>query len=91
MFICFVAIGKNPGCCIEVLQEEKEPDFSDAPVALLTSGPDPFSCEKVFVIVEGNIILNDLPRISVAFMLLFGLTYALNWKCPQKRFSTFLW
>ena len=48
-FFCKCFHWNSPGNCIDgVLQEEEEPDFDDAPVALLTSGPDPFSCENIF-------------------------------------------
>lgn len=72
-----------------VLQEEEEPDFTDVPVALLTFGPDPFSCEKFSVIVEGNIVFRDIPRISEAVILLFGLIYAFNLEYPKNLTHTF--
>uniref|UniRef100_A0A673HB22 Uncharacterized protein n=1 Tax=Sinocyclocheilus rhinocerous TaxID=307959 RepID=A0A673HB22_9TELE len=81
---------ETPDNCIDyILQQEEEPDICDTTVALLTSGTDPFSAEKVFVVLEGNIVLKDLPRLAEAFVLLFGLIYAFNLEYPKKLVHTF--
>ena len=71
------------------MQQEEEPDLSDTSVALLTTGVDPFSTKKVYVVVEGEVVLRDLPRLADAFILLFGLIYAFNLEYPKKLLYTF--
>ena len=62
---------RTPESCINyVLQQEEEPDTSDAPVALLTSGANTLSAEKVFIVVKGDVVLRDLPRLADSSILL---------------------
>ena len=51
--------------------------------------PTPSAAGNVFVVVEGNVVLNGVQRFSEAFMfMLFGLTYAFNLEYPQKNSRT---
>ena len=37
-----------------------------------------FNTVKIAVLLEGYIVMNDLPRMADAFLLLFGLSHALQ-------------
>ncbi|XP_066513168.1 uncharacterized protein [Hoplias malabaricus] len=69
--------------------QEEEPDVTDIPVALLVAGADPFSSKSFFVVVEGNIVVSDLPAMPDALLVLFGLIYTFNLQYPKKLLHTF--
>uniref|UniRef100_A0A668UQS2 Uncharacterized protein n=1 Tax=Oreochromis aureus TaxID=47969 RepID=A0A668UQS2_OREAU len=69
----------------------------DTPVALLTvvtdgasqTSPVHFTSSSMAVVVEGDLVLRDIPGFSDAFALLFGLIYALHLDYPRKLVHTF--
>lgn len=71
-----------------------EPDLGDASVALLTvvsdnvSSPVHYNPVKVSVILEGDVVVN-LPRLADAFLVMFGLIYALHLSYPKGLTNTF--
>ncbi|XP_034446842.1 uncharacterized protein LOC117764862 [Hippoglossus hippoglossus] len=74
---------------------EDEPDISDTPVALLTlvtedaSAAVHFNAVNTSVVVEDEIVVGDLPRLTDALVLCFGLFYALHLNYPQQLINTF--
>ncbi|XP_030193447.1 uncharacterized protein LOC115529102 [Gadus morhua] len=71
---------------------EDEPDIADTPLALLTvgtTGHDIFSPNSICVVVEDDVVVSDLPKMTDAFVLLFGLIYALHLDHPKKLIHTF--
>ncbi|CAL8298327.1 unnamed protein product [Gadus morhua 'NCC'] len=71
---------------------EDEPDIADTPLALLTvgtTGHDIFSPNSICVVVEDDVVVSDLPKMTDAFVLLFGLIYALHLDYPKKLIHTF--
>lgn len=78
-----------------IFQLEDELDVADTPVALLTIVTDNataavhFSPESVSVVVEDGVFVSDLPFLADAFVLLFGLTYALHLDYLKKLSHTF--
>uniref|UniRef100_A0A3B4XGJ4 PB1 domain-containing protein n=1 Tax=Seriola lalandi dorsalis TaxID=1841481 RepID=A0A3B4XGJ4_SERLL len=71
-----------------------EPDLGDVPVALLTTvsddvpSPVHYNPVRVSVILEGDVVLN-LPRLGDAFVVMFGLIYALHLSYPKGLTNTF--
>ncbi len=71
-----------------------EPDLGDASVALLsTVSDDPTSPVhyhplKISVVLEGDVVV-DLPRLSEAFLVMFGLICALHLTYPKGLTNTF--
>lgn len=72
-----------------------EPDLVDASVALLTTvsddaTPSPvcYHPVRVSVILEGDVIVN-LSRLPDAFLVMFGLIYALHLSYPKGLSNTF--
>lgn len=86
---CFLNYPHNWIICI--LQRDNEPDIADTPVALLTvvsdnaTGAVHFNPESISVVVEDEVVLRDLPRLTDALVLLFGLIYALHLDYPKKH------
>uniref|UniRef100_A0AAZ1XTA1 Uncharacterized protein n=1 Tax=Oreochromis aureus TaxID=47969 RepID=A0AAZ1XTA1_OREAU len=74
-----------------------ESTLFDTPVALLTvvtdgasqTSPVHFTSSSMAVVVEGDLVLRDIPGFSDAFALLFGLIYALHLDYPRKLVHTF--
>lgn len=65
-----------------------EPDLGDASVFLLTTVSDDSSSiihyepQKISVLLEGEVIV-ELPRFADAFLVMFGLIYAMNLSYPK--------
>uniref|UniRef100_A0A3B1K613 Sterile alpha motif domain-containing protein 3-like n=1 Tax=Astyanax mexicanus TaxID=7994 RepID=A0A3B1K613_ASTMX len=68
---------------------EEEPDIADTPVALFTTGENYFSSDSFFLVVEGEVVVRDLPRLPDAFIVSFGLIYAFNLQYPKKLIHMF--
>uniref|UniRef100_A0A1A7XCJ9 Si:ch211-155i14.1 n=1 Tax=Iconisemion striatum TaxID=60296 RepID=A0A1A7XCJ9_9TELE len=74
-----------------------ETNLTDTPVGLLTVVADGsaqtstvhFSPSSMAVVVEGDLVMRDIPRFSDAYALLFGLIYALHLDYPRKLVHTF--
>ncbi|KAF7640730.1 hypothetical protein LDENG_00019710, partial [Lucifuga dentata] len=72
-----------------------EPDIANTAVALLTTvsenttGPIDFSPASIAIVVEDDIVVSDLHEMADAFVLLFGLMYALHLDYPKKLIHTF--
>uniref|UniRef100_A0A673BJB1 Uncharacterized protein n=1 Tax=Sphaeramia orbicularis TaxID=375764 RepID=A0A673BJB1_9TELE len=70
------------------------PDLGDASVVLLTTvsddatSPVHYHPTKVSIILEGDVVL-DLPRLADAFLVMFGLIYALHLAYPKGLTNTF--
>ncbi|XP_062847746.1 uncharacterized protein LOC134310155 [Trichomycterus rosablanca] len=69
--------------------QDGEPDVSECPLALLTASEDIFTPGDVSVVVEGNIVMSEIPKMLDAFLLLFGLIYVFNIEYPKKLENTF--
>lgn len=71
-----------------------EPDLADASVILLTtvsddaSSPVQYHPVRVSVVLEGDVVVN-LPRLADAFLVMFGLIYALHLSYPKGLTNTF--
>nr|XP_012771048.2 uncharacterized protein LOC101485534 [Maylandia zebra] len=75
------------------MMHSDEPDISEVPLGLLliraNSSDATFFCpEKIAVLVEGNMII-DFPTLADAFLVIFGLTYALHLSYPKCLANTF--
>uniref|UniRef100_A0A3P8PU35 PB1 domain-containing protein n=1 Tax=Astatotilapia calliptera TaxID=8154 RepID=A0A3P8PU35_ASTCA len=58
---------------------------------LPTALPRPvhFTSSSMAIVVEGDLVMRDIPRFADAFALLFGLIYALHLDYPRKLVHTF--
>uniref|UniRef100_A0A3B4YP65 Sterile alpha motif domain containing 3 n=1 Tax=Seriola lalandi dorsalis TaxID=1841481 RepID=A0A3B4YP65_SERLL len=71
-----------------------EPNLGDASVALLTTvcdnttSPVHYHPVKISVILESDVVVN-LPRLADAFLVMFGLIYALHLSYPKGLINTF--
>ncbi|KAK6293328.1 hypothetical protein J4Q44_G00356540 [Coregonus suidteri] len=71
-----------------------EPDLGDASVVLLTTvsddatSPVHYHPVRVSVVLEGDVVVN-LPRLADAFLVMFGLIYALHLSYPKGLTNTF--
>ena len=71
-----------------------EPDLRDASVVLLTTvsddatSPVPYHPVRVSVVLEGDVVVS-LPRLADAFLVIFGLIYALHLSYPEGLTNTF--
>lgn len=71
-----------------------EPDLGDASLVLLTTvsddatSPVHYHPAKISVILEGDVVV-DLPRLADAFLVMFGLIYALHLAYPKGLTNTF--
>lgn len=78
-----------------IFQWEDEPDIEGTPVALLTvanddpTGDSMFNPDSISVVIEDDIVVRSLPRLTDAFIILFGLFYALHLDYPRKLIHTF--
>uniref|UniRef100_A0A672NLC4 Uncharacterized protein n=1 Tax=Sinocyclocheilus grahami TaxID=75366 RepID=A0A672NLC4_SINGR len=78
-----------------VLLRSGEPDITDCPVALVmvvnrgTACPVHFNPASTAIVVEDDVVMSDIPRFADAFVLLFGLIYALHLDYPKKLSLTF--
>uniref|UniRef100_A0A3B4VIB3 PB1 domain-containing protein n=1 Tax=Seriola dumerili TaxID=41447 RepID=A0A3B4VIB3_SERDU len=80
---------------LSVFQDDMdEPDLGDASVALLTTvsdnatSPVHYHPVKISVVLEGDVVVN-LPRLADAFLVMFGLIYALHLSYPKGLINTF--
>lgn len=77
-----------------VLQGEDEVEITDTQLALLSVVPDSigsisFSPENISIVIEDEVVISELPRLADAFVVLFGLIYALHLDYPKKLTHTF--
>lgn len=77
-----------------VLQGEDEMETTDTPLALFSVDPDStgsisLSPENISIVIEDEVVMGELPKLADAFMLLFGLIYALHLDYPKKLTHTF--
>ncbi|XP_058264494.1 uncharacterized protein LOC131364978 [Hemibagrus wyckioides] len=76
-------------------EEMEEPDIADSAVALLSmvNGDSrstvQFDPTGMAIVLEGDIILRDISRMSDAFLLIFGMIYALHLDYPKELTHTF--
>ncbi|XP_036449570.1 uncharacterized protein LOC118823835 [Colossoma macropomum] len=76
-------------------EQEDEPDIADLAVALLSVvNEDPsslvqFSPVRIAIVLEGDIVLNEGPNLADAFLMMFGLMYALHLDYPKELTHTF--
>ncbi|XP_016332002.1 uncharacterized protein LOC107680580 [Sinocyclocheilus anshuiensis] len=75
------------------VEQSDEPDIDDVPLGLLSisgnSTDATFFCpEKIAVVLKGNMV-TDFPTLADAFVMLFGLTYALDLSYPKEFANTF--
>lgn len=76
-------------------EEVDEPDIADSAVALLalvngdSSSTVPFDPAGIAIVLEGDIVLRDISRLADAFLLMFGLMYALHLNYPKELTHTF--
>ena len=83
----------DPLCAFQV-EESDEPDIAGSPLALVmevteNTGPVCFNPARTAVVVEDEFVLSDIPTFPEAFVLLFGLMYALHLDYPRKLINTF--
>lgn len=69
------------------MEESDEPDVAEASVALLTVVNSTRS--SYAIVLEGDIVARDLPTLTDAFQILFGLVYALHLSYPKGMTHTF--
>ncbi|KAG7517502.1 hypothetical protein JOB18_009424 [Solea senegalensis] len=74
--------------------ESDEPELDGVAVALLTvisdhdTSPVHYQPVKISVVIEGDVVVS-LPRFSDAFLVMFGLIYALHLSYPKALTNTF--
>lgn len=73
----------------------EEPDIADSAVALLSmvNGDSrstvQFDPAGITIVLEGDIILRDISKMSDAFLLIFGMIYALHLDYTKELTHTF--
>lgn len=76
-------------------EELDEPDIADSAVALVSmvngesSSTVQFDPAGIAIVLEGDIVLRDISRLADAFLLMFGLIYALHLNYPKELTHTF--
>ncbi|XP_058647221.1 uncharacterized protein LOC131549238 [Onychostoma macrolepis] len=76
-------------------EEVDEPDIADSAVALVSmvngdsSSTVQFDPAGFAIALEGDIVLRDICRLADAFLLMFGLIYALHLDYPKELTHTF--
>lgn len=76
-------------------EEVDEPDIADSAVALVSmvngdsSSTAQFDPAGIAIVLEGDIVLRDISRLAEAFLLMFGLIYALHLNYPKELTHTF--
>ncbi|XP_041951033.1 uncharacterized protein LOC121711464 isoform X2 [Alosa sapidissima] len=92
-----------PSSCVKMLldffktwnaEDIDLPDLSDTTVAVLIVSNDTVSLVKFgpaihSIVLEGDIVVCDIAQMTEAFILLFGLIYALHLQYPKKLSYTF--
>uniref|UniRef100_A0A3P9BCZ1 Uncharacterized protein n=1 Tax=Maylandia zebra TaxID=106582 RepID=A0A3P9BCZ1_9CICH len=81
-------------CNADTLDESTLIDTSVALLTVVTDGasqtsPVHFTSSSMAIVVEGDLVMRDIPRFADAFALLFGLIYALHLDYPRKLVHTF--
>uniref|UniRef100_A0A8C4Z2R7 Uncharacterized protein n=1 Tax=Gadus morhua TaxID=8049 RepID=A0A8C4Z2R7_GADMO len=82
------------GQTADALDDMDEPDLRDASVVLLTTvsddatSPVHYHPVRVSVVLEGDVVV-ILPRLADAFLVIFGLIYALHLSYPEGLTNTF--
>ncbi|KAI2650184.1 Cell division protein SepF [Labeo rohita] len=79
-------------CTIEDDSEEPDVDSSIARLTVVRERPDiavQYNPEKISVILENEVVITNLQRLSDAFLLMFGLIYALDLSYPKEMANTF--
>jgi len=77
-----------------IQDEPDEPELDDVAVALLTvisdhdTSPVHYQPVKISVVIESDIVIS-LPRFGDAFLVMFGLIYALHLSYPKALTNTF--
>ncbi|KAK6489448.1 hypothetical protein HHUSO_G6244 [Huso huso] len=77
------------------VEDSDEPDVGDAPVAILTvvsddtEKPIHFNPIKISIVLESEVMVTNLPRLADAFLVMFGLIYALHLSYPKELANTF--
>lgn len=66
-------------------------DFSQVPVGILRVMAEdrPPVINSSAIILEGNLVMDEVPTTSLALCLLFGLMYALHLDYPKDMKNTF--
>ncbi|RXN24230.1 sterile alpha motif domain-containing 3 [Labeo rohita] len=79
-------------CTIEDDSEEPDVDSSVALLTVVRELPDvafQYNPEKISIILENEVVITNLQRLSDAFLLMFGLIYALDLSYPKEMANTF--
>lgn len=71
--------------CVQDLQEHEAEEQEQETMAIFVTGnEDPLQPRKdIKIVIEGTQVLNEVPSVTTAVAMLFGLTYALNIKYPK--------
>lgn len=66
-------------------------NFTQVPVGVFTvmTEDTPSEINSIAVVLEGNIVMDEIPTTSQALCLLFGLIYALHLDYPKGMKNTF--
>ncbi|XP_035990328.1 uncharacterized protein LOC118562181 [Fundulus heteroclitus] len=76
-------------------EESEEPDIGNTPIGILTeirgrsASPLHFSPISTAIVVEDEFVMRDITTFADAYVLLFGLVYALHLDYPKKLVGTF--
>nr|XP_023679144.1 uncharacterized protein LOC111849980 isoform X3 [Paramormyrops kingsleyae] len=79
-------------CTIEDDSEEPDVDSSVALLTVVRELPDvafQYNPEKILIILEKEVVITNLQSLSDAFLLMFGLIYALDLSYPKEMANTF--
>nr|XP_033966994.1 uncharacterized protein LOC117467466 [Pseudochaenichthys georgianus] len=76
-------------------EEVDRPDITNTPVAIVsmvtegTPSEVDLSPASTAILVEGDFVISNIPRMADSFALLFGLMYVLHLDYPKKLINTF--
>ncbi|KAF3844120.1 hypothetical protein F7725_016168 [Dissostichus mawsoni] len=76
-------------------EEVDRPDITNTPVAIVsmvtegTPSQVDLSPASTAILVEGDFVISNIPRMADSFALLFGLMYLLHLDYPKKLINTF--
>ncbi|KAK1904436.1 Aconitate hydratase A [Dissostichus eleginoides] len=76
-------------------EEVDRPDITNTPVAIVsvvtegTPSQVDLSPARTAILVEGDFVIRNIPRMADSFALLFGLMYVLHLDYPKKLINTF--
>ncbi|KAK1898458.1 UDP-glucuronosyltransferase 2B31 [Dissostichus eleginoides] len=76
-------------------EEVDRPDITNTPVAIVsvvtegTPSQVDLSPASTAILVEGDFVISNIPRMADSFALLFGLMYVLHLDYPKKLINTF--